>query len=153
MQIHHCEHESHKTKNDSKVETLLSRMRERKIRITGPRREIVAVLARAKQPLSSEEIFGLLKKGSTDLVTVYRSLALLEESGVLRRSDFGDGVRRFEVSASSHHHHYVRCRSCGSLEAIGDCSFEQTIARILKKKGYQDVRHSLDVLAICNSCN
>ena len=76
------------------------------------------------------------------------------EAGLLRRYEFGDGVRRYELSQpEEHHHHYIRCRACGSLEAFDGCDFEDTLARLLAKKGYQMIRHTLDVQALCRACH
>jgi len=152
MHVKSCKHDAHKPSAGLRLEWALGQFRALRLRITNPRKEILAVLAKAAKPLSSEEVFSELKKGN-DLVTVYRSLATMEEAGLLRRYEFGDGVRRYELSQEQeHHHHYIRCRGCGSLEAFDGCDFEDTLARALAKTGYEMIRHTLDVQALCRAC-
>ena len=151
MKVKHCGHASHQKARKSKEEIAFDSMRKQKMRITNPRKEIVAILAQADQPLSCEEIFSLLKKGG-DLVTVYRNMISLEESLLVRRCEFGDGIRRYEIMVEDHHHHYVRCVNCGQVEPFEGCSFEEEMEKSLTKKGYKKIRHNLEVLALCAKC-
>jgi Fur family ferric uptake transcriptional regulator len=152
MHVKSCNHSAHKSPSSRRLDWALEQFKALRLRITNPRKEILAVLAKAVKPLSSEEVFAELKKDN-DLVTVYRSLTTMEDAGLLRRYEFGDGVRRYELSQEQeHHHHYIRCRECGDLEAFDGCDFEDTLARLLAKKGYQMIRHTLDVQALCRAC-
>lgn len=152
MKLKACGHDTHKTSCNRRIDWALGRFRALRLRVTNPRKEVLSVLAKAHKPLSSDEVFAELGQGN-DLVTVYRSLSTMEEAGLLRRYEFGDGVRRYELAESEeHHHHYVRCRGCGSLEAFEGCDFEETLSRSLAKKGYQVIRHTLDVQALCRAC-
>lgn len=152
MHVKTCKHEAHRSSARRRLDWGLTQLRELHLRVTGPRKEILGVLAEAAKPLSSEEVFSSLRKGN-DLVTVYRSLATMEEAGLLSRYELGDGVRRYELSeADPHHHHYIRCRGCGALEAFDGCDFESAIARSLAQRGYQMIRHTLDVQALCRAC-
>jgi Fur family ferric uptake transcriptional regulator len=153
MKVKVCPHQTHSSPFKERVDKALNFIRERKIRVTNPRKEILNVLAKATRPMSSDEVFSNLKKGSSDLVTVYRSLTTLEEIGLLRRHDLGDTVRRYELSEGNHHHHYVRCKSCGTVEAFEGCEFENKLSKTLSKKGYHMIQHSLDVMALCSSCH
>lgn len=149
MKVKSCKHDSHK--NSDKVEAVLTQLRAKGIRVTNPRKEILAVLAKTTKPLSSEEVFaGLKSKG--DLVTVYRSLTTMEELGLLSRYDFGDGIRRYELLNEKHHHHYIRCRGCGDVEPFEGCEFEDKLFKALERKGYKMVQHTLDVQALCGKC-
>lgn len=152
MKVKGCSHETHRHSRATRLENALAGLKERGVRVTGPRREILRVLAGVSKPLSSDEVFAALKKGAGDLVTVYRSLATLEEIGLLRRHELGDSVRRYELAEDGHHHHYVRCRGCGNVEAFGGCEFEGALARSLGRRGYQMIQHNLDVLALCKTC-
>lgn len=152
MKVKACRHEAHEKKAGLRLNRALESVRALRLRLTGQRRSILAILAQAAKPLSSDEIFARLKKGSGDLVTVYRSLTTMEGAGLLRRYDLGDGTRRYELAEEGHHHHYVHCRGCGSVEAFEGCEFEEGLLRALAKKGYQRIQHSLDVQALCAAC-
>lgn len=122
-------------------------------RVTAQRKDMLVTLLKSERPLSAEEIFGRMKKGASDLVTIFRSLGSLEEAGLLRRHEFGDGIRRYEVVLErGHHHHFVRCGSCGSIEAFEGCDFEKVLAKALERRGYKKIRHSLEVKALCSEC-
>ena len=88
---------SHAACHRPELGELTSRLRQRSRRITGPRESILRVLQQHPHPLTNKEIHGLLASGECDLATVYRSLHLLEDMGLVARFDFGDGVARFEV--------------------------------------------------------
>lgn len=153
MKVKTCQHSAHRAPSHRRYEWALAQAKKKSFRLTGPRKAILSSLAAAKQPLSSEEVFAGLKKGSSDLVTVYRALSALEEIGLLRRHDFGDGIRRYELTDErDHHHHFIRCRGCGNVEAFGGCEFEAVISRALERKGYRMIHHSLDVQALCSTC-
>jgi Fur family ferric uptake transcriptional regulator len=153
MQIKPCKHESHKHGAKDLVEEAIHKMRDFGLRVTSPRIEILKALAATTKPLSTEEVFSSLGKKSGDLVTVYRALATLEEAEILRRHDFGDGVKRYAFTGAQHHHHYVICRNCGSVEPFDDCSFEIESLKTLKKRGYTKIQHMLEVFAECPKCS
>src|SRR3974377_1590794 len=91
---------------------LAERLRRRSRKLTGPRQAILNLLRRHRHPLAIKEIFSGLAAGNCDLATVYRSMHLLEEMGMVKRFDFGDGVARFELLAEGDdgHHHHLVCR-------------------------------------------
>ena len=153
MKVKACHHDTHHLPAKERFDWALGKLRELQLRVTNPRKDILSVLTRSERPLSSEDIFSQLKKGSSDLVTVYRNLTALEEFNLLRRHDLGDGVRRYELAQEqNHHHHYIRCRDCGSVEAFEGCQFEKAILKLLERKGYKMIQHNLDVQALCSAC-
>jgi len=128
----------------------LNALRDRKHRITTPRREILAVLATDHGPFTIEEIHKRLGKQSCDIVTVYRNLATLEELGLVRRCDFGDRVYRYELNVDEHHHHIV-CRVCAKVETLDLCAVAG-LERMAKRMGYTSVTHSMELFGICPKC-
>lgn len=135
--------------------SLTARLRSKARRVTGPRQAILKVLQRSQpHPLTNKEIFTALPRGVCDLATVYRSLHLLEDMGLVTRCDFGDGVARFEVSRegpSAHHHHLV-CKACSTVVEVEDChaaAWEETIAR---RSGFKKVTHKLEFFGLCPRC-
>lgn len=82
------------------------------------------------------------------LVTVYRTLDLLSELGLVRRMDLG-GKSRYEM-AERHHHHLV-CESCGLISEFENCPLDQgVIART--SPDFQVTAHSLEVYGQCSAC-
>lgn len=82
------------------------------------------------------------------MVTVYRTLDLLSELGLVRRLDLGDGPR-YEL-AEDHHHHLI-CEGCGSVEEFERCPLD---LRLLPEVGggFEVRAHSLEVYGRCTSC-
>src|SRR5262245_24156530 len=87
---------------------LAARLRRKSHRLTGPRAAILRILREHAHPLSNKEILAELAHERCDLATVYRSMHLLEQMGIVKRFDLGDGVARFELLSEGddgHHHH------------------------------------------------
>jgi len=132
------------------AENALNALRDRKHRITGPRREILATLAADHGPFTIEQIHRRVKGRSCNLVTVYRNLAVLEELELVRRCDFGDGTYRYELNAEEHHHHII-CRICTKVVTLDLC-VAAGLERLAKEMGYTNVTHSMELFGICPKC-
>jgi Fur family ferric uptake transcriptional regulator len=81
------------------------------------------------------------------LVTVYRTLDLLGEIGLVRRLDFGDGAR-YEL-AEDHHHHII-CESCGDISEFEECPLDPR--RLTFANGFEVRSHSVEVYGRCAAC-
>lgn len=139
------------SKNNEIFNSAIEKMKEQKLRVTEQRKDILNFLISEHGPFSIEEIFQKSKSKSYDMVTLYRSLAALEEASIVNQCDFGDGVRRYEIYNQNHHHHHVICRSCGGVENIPECFADKTIKSLIKL-GYQKISHRFEVFALCPSC-
>lgn len=135
-----------------KAESLHARLRGAGMKLTPQREQLLDILLHHPKPISADEIFKKTKKSGTDLVTIYRSLKKFEEGGLVSRSEFGDGVARFElIIESGHHHHHVICRECQKVEPLHLCDLDPHLA-LVRKMGYADVSHRLDFFAVCADC-
>lgn len=96
------------------------------LRRTRPRLAVLAVLDRARAPLSHAEVAEVLASEGLDRATVYRNLLALSEAGLARRSDLGDHVWRFErvggPAATPHAHPHHVCTGCGSVACLEELS-------------------------------
>ena len=127
-------------------------LREAKLKVTDPRKKVLKVLMEKHGPLSIDEIRRSMRKGECDLVTVYRSVAALEERGLVARCDFGDGVARFEYGTTGeHHHHHIICRNCKDVAPFEVCVDPKWKA-LLEQKGYSDLSHNLEFFGVCSNC-
>jgi Fur family ferric uptake transcriptional regulator len=137
--------------------SLIGRLKEAKLSVTPTRMGILFLLTDSHRVWSIEQLLEALKKKSkkeTSLVftTVYRCLLKLEEAGIVRAADLGDGVSRYEYNAcDEHHHHHVVCKTCGSIEPLADCDI-QVLENAVKKMGYQDIGHRLEFSGLCKNC-
>jgi len=139
------------SKADAQFEAALELLRANHQRVTEPRKAILGILTKEHGPFTAEEVHKRMKKGSCDLVTVYRSLAAMEESSVVRRCDFGDGAYRYEINTGDHHHHHIVCRACHSAQTLDVCVADG-LERIARQLGYSRVTHLLEIFGVCPQC-
>jgi Fur family ferric uptake transcriptional regulator len=146
-----CSHPHHQGRE--KLSDLTQQLRGRARKITGPRQAILEVLRKREHPITSKEILAALPQGECDLATIYRSMHLLEEMGMVHRFDFGDGTARFELVADKHdHHHHLVCQSCAKVVEITDCFSADLEQKIARNAGFKRVSHRLEFFGICPDC-
>lgn len=126
-------------------------MRDKGLKITHPRRSILSTLLEMHGPFTVEEIHKKITKRVCDQATVYRSLALLTEAGIVRRCEFGDGSARYELEGVHGHHHHLVCNQCRRVDVIDDTEVEE-IDRFARRRGYTDVTHLLEFFGTCPQC-
>lgn len=121
------------------------------------RRDLVAILADAPQPLSIPEVLERDKRLAQS--SVYRNLALLEQAGVVHRIVTKDEFARFELSEelSGHHHHHLICSGCGAVEDVTlPSSVEKRVGQELEKlaqeHGFAATGHQMDLVGLCARC-
>ncbi|MBT7223583.1 MAG: transcriptional repressor, partial [Marinovum sp.] len=90
-------------------DTMISRCEAKSLRMTGPRKIIATVLDAADDHPDVDELYA--RAAAVDkrisLATVYRTVKLFEEAGILDRVDFGDGRSRYESAERAHHDHLI----------------------------------------------
>lgn len=126
-------------------------------RIT-PQRDLV-VRTFANHPgehLSAEDVQRLIQteaRVAVGLATVYRTIELLHQLGILQRINFGDGRSRYELNQEEvHRHHHMVCIRCGQVEEFTEDLLDDLEGRILAEKGFQVVDHELKFYGICRLC-
>ena len=123
-------------------------------RITASRRAVMRVLQEAKAPLTPKDI---LERGGSHhpdlgLTTVYRSVSLLGELGLVRRVHRSNGCHGY-VAVSPGHRHHVICRRCGrAAEFPGSGAVASLIADVEQSTDYQVDDHLLQLFGLCPSC-
>ena len=111
-----------------------------------PQRTAVLRALIAEQHQSLEEIRARCPE--VGLVTVYRTLDLLNELGLVRRLDLGDGAR-YEL-AEDHHHHMI-CESCDDISEFDECPLDSTLLPV-ENSDFEIRSHSLEVYGRCAVC-
>ncbi len=135
---------------------LASRLRSLGQRLTPKRRALVAVMTRARNPMTIGEILA----ADPDLVqsSAYRNLAVLEQAGVIRRVVTDEEFARYELAEDlTEHHHHLMCESCGRVEdfevpARLERSVDAELASISEERGFRVRTHRLDVVGLCPAC-
>jgi Fur family ferric uptake transcriptional regulator len=119
---------------------------EKGMRMTDQRRVIARVLSEATDHPDVEEVY---KRASEidpqiSIATVYRTVRLFEEAGILERHDFGDGRARYEEASAEHHDHLINVETGEVIEFRND-EVEQLQERIAKELGFKLVDHRLEL--------
>ncbi len=133
------------------------RLRERQVRYTRGRRAVIRALAAADGPRSAADLHGEIR-ADVPLSSLYRSLTVLEEAGVLAPHYSIKGITRYELAEwlAGHHHHLV-CLNCGSVEDIEisdrlESSLRDIVAGIGAEISFDPSNHALEIEGRCARC-
>lgn len=119
------------------------------MRMTGPRRIIAGVLSEANDHPDVEEVHrrANAQDRNISLSTVYRTVRLFEEVGILERHEFGDGRARYEQVASEHHDHLIDMHS-GKVIEFRNEDVERLQEAIARELGYKLIDHRLELYGV-----
>ena len=122
---------------------------ERGMRMTGQRRVIARVLSDAHDHPDVEELHRRAARldPRISIATVYRTVRLFQEAGILERHDFGDGRARYEEVPTEHHDHLIDTRS-GRVIEFRDDKIEELQREIARRLGYRLVDHRLELYGV-----
>ena len=128
---------------ESRIERLCV---ERGLKMTGQRRVIAQVLSEAADHPDVEELYrrAAALDNRISIATVYRTVRLLEENGILERRDFGGGRARYEPSEHGHHHHLIDVETGRVLE-FEDAEHERVVQAIATRLGFDLVSQRLQL--------
>jgi Fur family ferric uptake transcriptional regulator len=122
---------------------------EKGLRITEQRRVIARVLSEAEDHPDVEVLHSrasAIDKGIS-IATVYRTVRLFEEAGILERHDFGDGRSRYEAAAEAHHDHLIDVETGKVIEFV-DPELEALQKVIAEKLGFRLVDHRMELYGV-----
>lgn len=122
---------------------------ERGLRITDQRRVIARVLSDADDHPDVEKVYeraSAIDPGIS-IATVYRTVRLFEEAGILDRHDFGDGRARYEATPEAHHDHLIDVETGKVIEFV-DPELEALQRQIAERLGYRLVDHRMELYGV-----
>jgi Fur family ferric uptake transcriptional regulator len=139
------------------LDDLKQKFREGQYKLTLQRQIVLqAFLDHQDEHLSAEEVHSMLRQKDNEigLATVYRTLELLSELGVLKKMDFGDGRSRYEITLDTaiHQHHHLICLKCGKVKEFADDLLEVLETDISVKENFAIVDHQLKFYGYCLEC-
>jgi Fur family ferric uptake transcriptional regulator len=119
---------------------------DRGLKMTGQRRLIARVLSDSGDHPDVEELYrrAALRDARISIATVYRTVRLLEEKGILERHDFGGGRARYEPTEPGHHHHLIDVDT-GKVIEFSDPRHEALAKEIAARLGFELVDHRLEL--------
>jgi len=119
---------------------------ERGLRMTDQRKVIAKVLSEAKDHPDAEELYARASAidSNISLATIYRTVRLFTEAGIIETHDFRDGRARYETADDDHHDHLIDVTTGDVIEFVDD-EIEELQKRIAEKLGYELVDHRLEL--------
>jgi Fur family ferric uptake transcriptional regulator len=122
---------------------------EKGLRMTEPRRVIARILSSSDDHPDAEELHRRANSmdSSISLATVYRTVKLFDDAGIIERHDFRDGRARYEEVPDEHHDHLIDIKT-GSVVEFHSEEIEELQIEIARKLGYKLVDHRLELYGI-----
>lgn len=124
------------------------------LRLTQPRRAVMSILEAASVPLSPQTIHQRASEIQEDisLVTVYRTLELLNDLDMVRRVHGPVECHGYVLSSPGHHHHLI-CTNCEkTIEFSGGDEIQTLLDRIQMETGFKINHHLLQLFGLCGEC-
>ena len=135
------------------VETLNRKLQEHGYRLTGARKAIFEALASSEGHVSADELVELVHQDAPGVgrMTVYRTLDLLTQLGLIRPVYHGTAAARFVVLDQGHHHHLV-CFSCRRVIEFDQCVLPEIEKSVSIHHDFQIQGHLLEIYGHCREC-
>ena len=129
-------------------------LREHHQPITKQRDLVAQIVFLAEDHLSVEGIRRELKQRGdrVGMATVYRTLDLLVESGLVRTHEFGEGFRRYEAMPDQSDHEHLICEQCGRVVEFANERLERMLPVLADEHGFQHRRHKVEIYGVCRTC-
>lgn len=134
---------------------------DRGLRLTTPRRIILQRLGEAADFISAETLHQSLNSPGIGMATVYRTLGLLTDMGLVTKLEFGEGRFRYKITEDQQglkHHHLLVCNGCFKVMKYSDFSREEEtllheVQKVLEERhGYRIEKHLVQFYGLCPDC-
>lgn len=138
-------------------EAIKARLKEEGFKYTQQRKAVVDMLLENQgKHLCTEDVYMLAKHRCPEigLATVYRTLQLLEDLGLVNRLNFDDGCSRYELVHRNrdHQHHHLICVSCGRVQEVEEDLLEHLEEKIREKNLFEVIDHRVKFFGLCSKC-
>lgn len=84
--------------------------------------------------------------------SIYRTLGLMLSSGILRRTELGDGALRYELAKPNDPHHHLVCRRCGAVQEVLDDSLAKALAQLVRRSSFSAEEVAVRIRGLCSRC-
>jgi Fur family transcriptional regulator, ferric uptake regulator len=123
------------------------------VRPTPRRLDVLAELAQERDDVTAQQLWSRLRKhdSSAGLATVYRTLSLLSEKGVVDVLSHHGGEQCYRLCGDEHHHHLL-CERCHRVVEVQECGLEEWVAAAAKQHGFVATDHRLEIVGLCADC-
>ncbi|MEA2064136.1 MAG: Fur family transcriptional regulator [Gemmatimonadota bacterium] len=129
-------------------------LRENGFLVTRQRRRIAEVIFSSKGHLSVEDIQDLLRKRkiSASIASIYRTLDVMVQSGLVVQHRFGKRFKRFEAARMDNHHDHLVCIHCNKVFEFRNDTIEKLQVQVAAEHGFEITSHKLEIYGYCSKC-
>jgi Fur family ferric uptake transcriptional regulator len=122
-------------------------------RLTAPRRELAQLIADRSGHFAAADLVTAAHDRHIDVgrATVFRTLDVLSEVGVVERIDLPNGEHAYLACEPLHHHHVI-CSGCGRSRDIDDAGIRAVVRDVARRTGYRVDDHRLELFGVCPDC-
>jgi len=134
----------------SDLEALSLKLEARGYRVTPPRRAVLAAILQQQGHFTVDDL--LHRCRGAGRATVFRTIRLLTDLGVVCRVLLDDGSLHYRLSQRSQHHHHLVCMGCGKVQDLDDCAVSDLVRELSGSSGYEIEGHWLEFYGHCAAC-
>jgi Fur family ferric uptake transcriptional regulator len=129
-------------------------LRSRQLKLTGERLELVEEVFGQAHHFDADQLHMALKQKGKAIsrATVYRTLDLLVQCGLVRKSSFGDQFAHYEAVRSNEHHDHLICLNCDAIIEFFRADLEALQETICDEFKFKPMHHSHQIFGLCSSC-
>jgi len=133
---------------------IASILRQQGYKITPQRRAVLNIIALSHDHLTPAAIYEKVHQEhpGIGLVTVYRTLDILAELGLICEVHAEGNCRSYLMRRSSEHHHHLICSDCGTVTDFADCDLNKLEQKLSRKTGFEINGHLLEFSGLCQNC-
>ncbi|MFL0250034.1 Fur family transcriptional regulator [Clostridium neuense] len=140
-----------------KINKLELRVKEKGFKFTPQRQAVLeAIITNGNMHMTVEEIYDYVKKDHSEigLATVYRSVLLLNDIGIITKLSLNDGIARYQIihENETHQHHHLICTNCGKIIDVEEDLLDDIESKIEATYGFNVKNHSLKFFGLCKDC-
>jgi Fur family ferric uptake transcriptional regulator len=136
-------------------EHFISYLKDNKLKWSKQRDYLIDIFLSAEGHVTADDIYKIAQQKYPQIgyATVYRTLKLLANSGIVTAARFGQKSARFEMYRTDRHHDHLVCTECGGIIEFKSDQIENMQETVARKKGFTITHHKLVLYGICKACN
>ncbi|KQC12604.1 MAG: hypothetical protein APR63_02495 [Desulfuromonas sp. SDB] len=122
--------------------------------LTAQRECILNYILSTSYHFDAEQLYVQMKSEDPSIgrATVFRTVKLLESSGLIRKIRLGKSKSYYELTVKKKHHEHLVCQNCGKIIEFIDSGLEERIIKIAKKNNFKINKHAVEIFGICEDC-
>ncbi len=129
-------------------------LRHKGLRLTPERMQLLKVALNSPSHFDADTLVAKMRRRERKVsrATIYRTLALLEECGILRRSLLGQNRGLYETALDREHHDHLVCAGCGRIVEFHNEEIERLQEKVASESGFTLIEHVYEIFGLCAEC-